>query len=160
MISGKGAGVQSLLHPTEGIGAIFFPISTASTGPSAYQNVNTRVAELVIPSSSPYCPDVSLRNSDGHFHTGDLFLEVVPGAYAFRGRVHDWLVGENGQSFDAKWVSSQSSRNYSLPLFQGHRTECTTYLWRVYHRMRRRWKWQTVTGYASRIHWCMGSRLD
>lgn len=104
MVSEKGAGVQSLLRPVEGVGAAFFPISAALNGSSAYQNVNTRVVELVIPSSSPHCPDVSLRNADGHFHTGDLFLEVAPGAYAFRGRIHDWILNEIGQSFDVKLV--------------------------------------------------------
>lgn len=100
--SSEDTGIPSLLRPLDGVGAAFVPFTAGSPNPLTYQNVNTRVLELVIPSASPYCPDPSLRNADGMFHTGDLFLEVSPGTYTFRGRVHDWLHSQNGQSFDAK----------------------------------------------------------
>lgn len=52
----------------------------------------SKLLELVVLSSSPDCPDVSLRSKeDGDFHTGDLFEEVQPGLYASRGRNDDWI---------------------------------------------------------------------
>ncbi|KAH8101485.1 acetyl-CoA synthetase-like protein [Cristinia sonorae] len=46
---------------------------------------------LFAPESSPCCPHKSIRNRpDGH-NTGDLFEEVEPGLYAFRGRDDDWI---------------------------------------------------------------------
>ena len=41
---------------------------------------------------------------DGHFHTGDLFLEVVPGRYSFRGRMCEWIRNSTGYWYDAKCV--------------------------------------------------------
>jgi hypothetical protein len=107
MTSCPGAGNPSLLRPLDGVGVRFVPLSAPpSMAPQTYQNVNTKIVELVISSDSPFCPDPSLRDTDGHFHSGDLFLEANPklGLYAFRGRIHDWLRADNGQSFDAKYV--------------------------------------------------------
>ncbi|KAF9653331.1 acetyl-CoA synthetase-like protein [Thelephora ganbajun] len=88
----------------------FVPISSSgsssSTLPSSvYKNVNTNVLELVIPATSPDCPHPSVRQSeDGHFHTGDLFLEVVPGHYTFRGRMCEWIRSSTGLWYDAKMI--------------------------------------------------------
>ena len=70
-----------LLRPIEGTSYGFFPISSESDQDPepAYRNLNDRQLELVILSESGDCPDPSLRQADGHFHTGDLFLEVEPG---------------------------------------------------------------------------------
>ena len=102
LVSSRDTSFPSLLQPLDGVGARFVPFCPESGASQMHQNVNTQVLELVIPADSPSCPDPSLRHPDGHFHTGDLFLKVIPGSYAFRGRAHDWLHCENGQSFDAK----------------------------------------------------------
>jgi len=104
LVSNRNAGSPSLLRPLEGVGARFVPLHTETRTSSAYQNANTRVLELVISPDSPCCPDRALRQSDDYFHTGDLFLEVSPGTYAFRGRIHDWIQTDNGHSFDAKVI--------------------------------------------------------
>jgi len=69
-----------------------------------YRNVNAGLLELVILSDSGDCPDLSLRQADGHFHTGDLFLEVEPGCYASQGRVDDWIKSENSLRCDTKAI--------------------------------------------------------
>jgi hypothetical protein len=63
-----------------------------------------QLLELVIPAESPDCPDVSLRHSDGDFHTGDLFQEASPGLYLFRGRDGDWITSDNAVRCDTKCV--------------------------------------------------------
>ncbi|KAJ6600810.1 putative amp-CoA ligase [Mycena sp. CBHHK59/15] len=60
-------------------------------------NENTLVSsspqlwEIVLPAGAPDSPHSSLFNSDNMYHTGDLFEEVQPGLYTFRGRKDDWL---------------------------------------------------------------------
>ncbi|KAJ7580942.1 acetyl-CoA synthetase-like protein [Mycena floridula] len=47
--------------------------------------------DLFIPETADHCPHDTVRNrSNGHI-TGDLFEEVKPGLYAFRGRNDDWI---------------------------------------------------------------------
>ncbi|KAJ7489329.1 hypothetical protein FB451DRAFT_1522932 [Mycena latifolia] len=46
--------------------------------------------EVVLPAGAPDSPYPSLFKDD-LYHTGDLFEEVQPGLYAFRGRQDDWL---------------------------------------------------------------------
>lgn len=60
--------------------------------------------EFVVLSDSGDCPDPSLRSADGHFHTGDLFQEPIPGCYVFRGRDDDWIKSENSLRCDTKYV--------------------------------------------------------
>jgi hypothetical protein len=86
-----------LLRPLQGVSYGFAPIVTASG-----HQTNTRLLELVILAQSEDCPDVSLRQADGHFHTGDLFEEVTPGCYLFRGRDDDWIKSENSLRCDTK----------------------------------------------------------
>ncbi|EMD35491.1 hypothetical protein CERSUDRAFT_96607 [Gelatoporia subvermispora B] len=47
--------------------------------------------ELFAPRSAPNCPHISVCNREDGFAPGDLFEEVGPGAYAFRGRRDDWI---------------------------------------------------------------------
>lgn len=89
------------LKPIEGTSYGFFPISPESQDAN---NVNARLLELVILSTSPDCPDTSLRSADGHFHTGDLFIEAAPGCYASRGRDDDWIKSENSLRCDTKAI--------------------------------------------------------
>ena len=103
---------SSFMRPIDSRSVAFVSLSpsgtSSSTLPSSvYKNVNTNVLELVIPANSPDCPHPSLRQpEDGHFHSGDLFLEVVPGRYTFRGRITEWIKSSAGLLYDAKYVSS------------------------------------------------------
>jgi acyl-coenzyme A synthetase/AMP-(fatty) acid ligase len=47
--------------------------------------------EMILPAGVPDSPHQSLFSSDGLYHTGDLFEEVKPGLYKFRGRKDDML---------------------------------------------------------------------
>ncbi|KAH9836184.1 acetyl-CoA synthetase-like protein [Rhodofomes roseus] len=93
------------LRPIAGSRYGFFPVSgTNGQAQSAYHNLNGELVELVILSDSPDCPDPSLRAADGHYHTGDLFLEVEPGAYVSRGRNDDWIKSANCLRCDTKAI--------------------------------------------------------
>ena len=61
-----------------------------------------QLLELMILSKSGDCPDVSPRSADGHFHTGDLFLEAEPGKYLSCGRRDDWIKSEGSSRCDTK----------------------------------------------------------
>jgi len=103
-VGGKGQDAP-LLTPLKGTSYDFIPIEShdePSTSTAAYQSSTGRLLELVILSESGDCPDVSLRNADGHFHTGDLFLQVETGKYLSRGRKDDWIKSENSLRCDTK----------------------------------------------------------
>ncbi|PSR75926.1 hypothetical protein PHLCEN_2v8840 [Hermanssonia centrifuga] len=102
-VGGRGADTR-LLQPIEGTDYGFFPLSSASENKSEHVDANSQLLELVILSSSPDCPDRSLRNADGHYHTGDLFLELKPGHYIARGRDDDWIKSENSLRCDTKAI--------------------------------------------------------
>jgi len=91
-----------LLSPLNGFIYQFMPVADA-TSPSGHQST-ARLLELVIMANSPDCPDESLRHADGNFHTGDLFYEVEPGWYTFRGRNDDWIKTENSLRCDTKAI--------------------------------------------------------
>jgi len=103
-IGGKGQDAP-LLVPFEGTSYGFFPIefdNELSTPTTAYRSSTGQLLELVVLSESGDCPDVSLRSADGHFHTGDLFLEVEAGKYLSRGRRDDWIKSEDSSKCDTK----------------------------------------------------------
>jgi hypothetical protein len=101
--SGGREPTASLLRPLEGVSYAFVPIAPDSQAESGHQST-ARMLELVILAESGDCPDPSLRHTDGHFHTGDLFQEVAPGSYVFRGRDDDWIKSENSLRCDTKYV--------------------------------------------------------
>lgn len=84
----------TLLRPIPGTAYGFFPVEVAASAEP--------MLELIILSDSGDCPQGSLRSPDGHFHTGDLFQEVIPGCYAGRGRNDDWIKSSNGLRCDAR----------------------------------------------------------
>lgn len=98
-------GVSAPLQPVEGVSYGFFPTSSDSEG---HQNANARMLELVILSDSRDCPDRSLRSADGHYHTGDLFIEVSPGHYVSRGRDDDWIKSENSLRCDTRAIEENA----------------------------------------------------
>ncbi|EGN97003.1 hypothetical protein SERLA73DRAFT_111801 [Serpula lacrymans var. lacrymans S7.3] len=93
----------AFLRPLEGVSYGFSPI-TPMDGNEANHQTNTQLLELVILAESGDCPHPSLRQSDGHFHTGDLFQEITPGSYMSRGRNDDWIKSENSLRCDAKAI--------------------------------------------------------
>lgn len=96
---------SAFMRPIDSRSIAFVPISSSGTPSSVYKNVNANVLELLISAASPDCPHHSMRQpEDGHFHTGDLFLEVVPGRYTFRGRIAEWVKSSTGLLYDAKYV--------------------------------------------------------
>ncbi|KAG2752316.1 acetyl-CoA synthetase-like protein [Suillus brevipes Sb2] len=101
-MGGKGQDAP-LLRPILGTSYGFLPIDADAQIESGHKT-SAQMLELVILSSSSDCPDVSLRSSDGHFHTGDLFQEIKPGSYAFRGRNDDWIKSENSLRCDTKAI--------------------------------------------------------
>ena len=105
LLSIGGTGPDSrLLCPIKGTSYGFFPVTSASTSEAGYVDANSRLLELVILSESGDCPDRSLRSADGHYHTGDLFLEVAPGRYISRGRDDDWIKSQNSLRCDTKAI--------------------------------------------------------
>ncbi|EMD35402.1 hypothetical protein CERSUDRAFT_116175 [Gelatoporia subvermispora B] len=105
LLSIIGGGVPNpTLRPMPGTKYGFFPIESKPETDAEYENANARLLELVILADSPDCPDISLRKADGHFHTGDLFLEVAPGEYAPRGRDDDWIKSYNSLRCDTKAI--------------------------------------------------------
>lgn len=110
-VGGQGDNAR-FLKPIEGTSYGFFPIAPDSDN----TNANTRLLELVILSSSPDCPDASLRAADGHFHTGDLFIEAAPGCYASRGRDDDWIKSQNSLRCDTKAIEDNVRATCSTDL--------------------------------------------
>ncbi|KAJ6552813.1 acetyl-CoA synthetase-like protein [Mycena capillaripes] len=79
----------------EGACVTFVPASNISTedldGDAAGRSKGGIIYDMFIPASSRHCPHSTVMNRlDGHV-TGDLFEEVQPGYYAFRGRNDDWI---------------------------------------------------------------------
>ncbi len=115
LLSVRGAGAANPpLRPIEGTAYGFFPIEAApaddgAENESGYANANDRLLELVILSSSPDCPHPSMRAAaDGHYHTGDLFVEVAPGAYVSRGRGDDWIKSANCLRCDTRAIEDNA----------------------------------------------------
>jgi len=96
----RNAGI---LRPLEGVAYGFFPVEPMTPSESAHQATG-RILELVILAESRDCPDLSLRQVDCNFHTGDLFQEVSPGHYVSRGRNDDWIKSENGLRCDTQSI--------------------------------------------------------
>jgi len=47
--------------------------------------------EMVVPIDAPDGLPPLFYSDDGFYHLGDLFQEIAPGAYVFRGRTGDWF---------------------------------------------------------------------
>ncbi|KAH9941837.1 acetyl-CoA synthetase-like protein [Epithele typhae] len=116
LLSVRGGGRPTpVLRPVEGTHYAFLPIpdapeleEEADSSESGYANANAQLLELVVLASSPDCPHASMRAADGHFHTGDLFLEAAPGAYVSRGRNDDWIKTQNALRCDTRAVEDNA----------------------------------------------------
>ncbi|KAF8154247.1 hypothetical protein B0H34DRAFT_800120 [Crassisporium funariophilum] len=104
LISGAHERNPALLRPLPGTSYRFVPIDSDDEQGEGVHQSNAAMFELVILSDSPDCPTVGLRQADGHFHTGDLFQEVAPGWYIFRGRDDDWIKSETSLRCDTKAI--------------------------------------------------------
>lgn len=105
MLSQRTHGPEArLLKPLSGLNYGFFPAGPASILERNHVSANSELLELVILGDSPDCPHSTLRKSDGHFHTGDLFLQVRSGEYLFRGRDDDWIKSLNSLRCDTRAI--------------------------------------------------------
>ncbi|GBE77847.1 hypothetical protein SCP_0107290 [Sparassis crispa] len=106
MISTPGASgaARQVLRPIAGMAYSFAPVISSVQVETGYWNPNSPLLEMIILGESPDCPDRSLRSADGNYHTGDLFSEVSPGCYVFRGRDDDWIKTENSLRCDTKAI--------------------------------------------------------
>ncbi|KAJ3989999.1 hypothetical protein F5890DRAFT_1569987 [Lentinula detonsa] len=103
-VGGSDPTIRHHLRPLQGLSYAFVPITSTA---DEHQST-ARLLEFVVLSDSGDCPDVSLRQSDGHFHTGDLFQEVGPGSYIFAGRDDDWIKTENSLRCDTKSIEDNA----------------------------------------------------
>ena len=104
-LGGRQENNVAVLRPLEGVSYEFIPVqvNVSALKPDSESLGTGAVSELVVLSDSPDCPHPSLRSPvDGHFHTGDLFEQVSPGCYVFRGRDDDWIKCEDGSRCDTK----------------------------------------------------------
>ena len=103
-VGGKGQD-GPLLVPLDGMSYGFYPVEfndEPSMSTAAHRDSTGQLLELVVLSESSDCPDPSLRHADGHFHTGDLFVEVEAGKYLSRGRKDDWIKSDDASRCDTK----------------------------------------------------------
>ena len=105
LLSGGHDKFPALLQALPGTSYRFVPIDSAE-GESVHQS-NAALYELTILADSPDCPSV-LRHADGNFHTGDLFQQVLPGWYIFRGRDDDWIKSETSLRCDTKAIEENA----------------------------------------------------
>ncbi|KAI0375330.1 acetyl-CoA synthetase-like protein [Pilatotrama ljubarskyi] len=101
--------LQNAVHtisPVPGTKYAFVPLEPAAQcdPETGYHDANAQLLELVVLAESRDCPDRSLRHADGNYHTGDLFIEVAPGRYVYRGRNDDWIKSENSLRCDTKAI--------------------------------------------------------
>ena len=106
MQSSSGVNSSRLppMHTVDGVSYKFIPVAPVTASESGHYNIHSRLVELVVSADSPDCPDASLRQADGEYHTGDLFLEVTPGGYMFCGRDDDWIKSESSLRCDTKAI--------------------------------------------------------
>ena len=105
LLSGGHDGNPALLQALPGTSYRFAPVDSAEE--EGVHQSNARLHELVILADSPDCPSV-LRHADGDFHTGDLFQQVYPGWYIFRGRDDDWIKSESSLRCDTKAIEDNT----------------------------------------------------
>jgi acyl-coenzyme A synthetase/AMP-(fatty) acid ligase len=108
LLSGGCERNPALVAPLSGTSYRFVSTTPSSTQSQSAHRSTAELFELVILAESPDCPDVSLRHADGNFHTGDLFQEVLPGFYLFRGRDDDWIKSENSLRCDTKAIEDNA----------------------------------------------------
>lgn len=140
-IGGKAQDAP-FLRPINGMFYSFQPIEPVRA--EGHQS-SARMLELVILANSPDCPDVSLRHEDGHFHTGDLFIEPAPGLYVFRGRDDDWIKTQYSLRCDTKYDLPLKISLSSLTISQGDRRQCQDHMRSSRKELRCCWYWPPIS---------------
>lgn len=92
---------ERFLQVLPGTKYAFLPMKGAEKAGNT-RNPNAKLVELVVLSESADCPHVSMCGADGNYRTGDLFQELQPGRFIFRGRDDDWIKSENSLRCDTK----------------------------------------------------------
>ncbi|KAM0192276.1 hypothetical protein ACHAPI_008451 [Fusarium lateritium] len=83
-------------------GCEFIPLGENSSSPD-------ELLELLIPAEADDCPYPSLRSeTDGKFHTGDVFQRVGPNQYVYKGRVDDRIKMQLSLICDAGSLESEA----------------------------------------------------
>lgn len=63
----------------------------------------------MIPKAAPDCPHYTLRDKEsGDFRTGDLFIEVAPGHFLFKGRNDDWIKMQTSLRCDTRAIEDNA----------------------------------------------------
>ncbi|KAJ4257984.1 hypothetical protein NW762_008121 [Fusarium torreyae] len=88
----------------------FIPFQGTSAGD------DDQLLELAVLPSSLDCPTLAFRDDDGKFHTGDLFLEVAPGQYKFKGRNDDWIKMQMALRCDTASIEAEAVRTCAADL--------------------------------------------
>ncbi|GJJ13702.1 hypothetical protein Clacol_007958 [Clathrus columnatus] len=96
---------DTILYPIKlpGIVYEFWPVDATRVGLTS-----SGLFELVIPRVSLDCP-FFCDPKEGHHRTKDLFEEVHPGAYKYRGRLDDMIKMENASICDTRYIETQVS---------------------------------------------------
>ncbi|KAI0821841.1 acetyl-CoA synthetase-like protein [Trametes gibbosa] len=102
MVASLDSG-ESYLRLASEVTCKLVPVGREDGGSSS--NPSRQLYEFFVSADSKTCPHPSVRNRpDGHV-TGDLFEEVKPGCYVFRGRSDDWIrTGGNPAFCDTKAI--------------------------------------------------------
>ncbi|KAH9848727.1 acetyl-CoA synthetase-like protein [Lenzites betulinus] len=102
MVANLDSG-ESYLQLASEVTCKLVPVGREDDGSSSAHS--RRLYEFFVSADSKTCPHPSVRNRpDGHV-TGDLFEEVKPGCYVFRGRSDDWIrTGGNPAFCDTKAI--------------------------------------------------------
>ncbi|GJJ14467.1 hypothetical protein Clacol_008731 [Clathrus columnatus] len=105
MLSGRD---PIILHPFKLPGFVYEFIDQDAEAEIKTKNANNRLVEAIVPSSSLDCPYPTFRDPiDGHFHTRDLFEEVEPNGFTYRGRLDDMIKMSKGQKCSTLFIESQ-----------------------------------------------------
>ncbi|KAF8517758.1 acetyl-CoA synthetase-like protein [Hysterangium stoloniferum] len=110
LTTGNARGEKPVGYRTlgrEGYHHTFVPVENAS------EMGDEKLLELVVLSDSPDCPDVFFRAADGHYHSGDTFVEISPQRYASRGRVDDQIKLYAGGLCNAGAIEEQLNQRCS-----------------------------------------------
>ncbi|EIM91396.1 acetyl-CoA synthetase-like protein [Stereum hirsutum FP-91666 SS1] len=86
---------RHLLRVISDVQAQFIPTSSVNDSgtreESRQGDAGRKLFDLFFSDTAPNCPHPRVRNRADGFVTGDLFEEVEPGYYVFRGRNDDWI---------------------------------------------------------------------
>ncbi|GJJ13581.1 hypothetical protein Clacol_007837 [Clathrus columnatus] len=103
MMSGSDT---TILHPLVYPGLVY---EFRSLNPDdAKENDSNRLVEMVLAPSSLDCPHPSLCDPiDGYYHTRDVFQQVTPDGFKFRGRLEDFIKMKYGEACDTIYIETQ-----------------------------------------------------